>query len=144
MKKFLIILPITFIVTLVFANNLLFRSSAREASKQINVAIFSNSDYSSDAYNKALAQVDVVVKKISGNKTAVINTQSFTGMSLKQYPAAQNALTSKLDVHTMTTATDYLVVEYIVTYNSNGSVIKFSKEEMLGKGNGPKELKIGL
>ena len=133
MKKLLIFLPVMFIVTLVFPNNLSFFNHTQKVHKEINFSISSQSNYSSAAYDDAQAIVEVMVSKVDENKTVVLDKKSFKAMQLKEFPAAANAINKMITVDEYLSGNEMLMVTYTITYNSNGSVIKFQNIEPVSK-----------
>ena len=133
MKKLLILLPVLFLVTFVFPSNLSFFNHTQLIHKEINVSVFSESNYNSAAYNDAQAVVEVTVSKIDENKTVVLNKKTYKAMELKQFPSAANAINKKLMVTDNLSGNEALMVTYSITYNSNGSVIKFQNSKLVNK-----------
>jgi hypothetical protein len=133
MKKLLIFLPVMFIVTLVFPNNVSLFSRYQQVQKEINLAMFTKNDYSYTAYNDANASVEVIVSKVNNNKVTVLNRKTFAALQLKQYPAAGQAISNHVKINGSLKSSDMLMVTYIITYNTNGSLLKYQKSELVSK-----------
>ncbi len=144
MKKLLILLPVLFIVTLVFSSNLSFFNYTKMVRKEISLSIFTKSDYSSAAYDNAQAIVEVTVSKKDENKTIVIDKKTYKAMQLKQFPAANNAIAKKLFVAGTFSGHEVLIITYTITYNSNDSIIKFENSGMKDKQTSEDNINISI
>ena len=144
MKKLIIILPVLFIVTLVFPNNLSLFRSAQNVNKEINLSIFTENNYGSAVYDNEQATIEVTVSKVKDNKQVIIGKQLFTPLQLKQFPTAANAINTKMNVRDVMNRNETLLVTYSVSYNSNGSVIKFENNEILNKEMGKDNISIKI
>ncbi len=133
MKKLIIILPVLFIVTLVFPNNLSLFRSTQNINKEINLSVFTENNYSSSVYNDEQATIEVTISKVKDNKQVVIGKQVFTPLQLKQFPMAANAINTKMNVRDVISRNETLIVTYSVSYNSNGSVIVVENNEIINK-----------
>lgn len=133
MKKLLIFLPVMFIVTLVFPNNISLFSSYQQVQKEINVSTFTNNNYSAAAYGNAKASVEVIVSKVNDDKVMVLNRKTFNTLTLRQYPSATNAINNKVKIAGSLKGSDMLMVTYIITYNTDGSVLKLQNSELISK-----------
>ena len=133
MKKLIIFLPILFIVTLVFPNNLSWFHHSQKVNKEIKLSIFTQNNYSSAAYDDAQATVAVTVSKVMDNKKLIISRQSFTALQLKQFPSAINAITKQLSIDEVMKSNEMLMVTYTISYNSNGSILTFENNEIVNK-----------
>src|SRR5690349_22561773 len=98
MKKLFICLPILFVVTLVFANKLFYSNASTLVNKEISLAISTDNNYSSAAYDSSLAQVEVTVKRINGKSSYTTLTKTYDAMQLKQYASASKAATEKISI----------------------------------------------
>ncbi len=133
MKKLIIFLPILFIVTLVFPNNLSLFSHTQKVNKEINLSIFSSSNYSAAAYDDARATIEITISKINGDKKVVLSKQSYQSMQLKQFPLVAKAISKKLNIDNVVGSNEILMVTYTISYDSNGSVITFENNEVINK-----------
>lgn len=142
MKKLSIFLPIMFVVTLVFANTLFSGSKSNLVNKEIDLAIFTDNNYSSAAYDSSLAQVEVTVKKVIGNSYYTIASKKYDAMQLKQFADVRNAITDKMSIQNVQNNSEYLVVTYTITYNTKGSVLTSEKYEVIGEGEMNKKIDV--
>src|SRR3954454_220982 len=90
MKKLSIFLPILFVVTLVFANRLFSGSTSNTVNKKIDLAVFTDNNYNSAAYDSSLAQVEVTVYRVIGNSSYTALTKTYDARQLKQYAFENN------------------------------------------------------
>lgn len=144
MKKLIIILPILFIVTLVFPNNLSLFSSKQKVSKEISLSIFTENNYNLPAYADQQATIEVTVSKVKNNQQVVLSKEVFTPLQLKQFPTAANAINTKLNVKDVMSRSETLMVTYSISYNSKGSVIVVENNEIINKETGKDNISVKI
>ena len=144
MKKLLIFLPVMFIVTLVFPNNISLFNHTQSVQKEIHFSIFSGSDYHSAAYNDAKASVEVTVSKVNGDKAIVIGKKSFSALELSKFPSSANAISDTLLISDTIESNEVLMVTYTITYNTNGSIIQFQNKEIINRETGKDNLNVTI
>src|SRR5690242_17314721 len=98
MKKLSIFLPILFVVTLVFANKLFSGSNSNMVNKKIDLAIYTDNNYTSDAYDSSLAQVVVTVTRVNGNSSYTALTKTYDAKQLKQFATEKNVETDLVNI----------------------------------------------
>ncbi len=103
----------------------LFRNAKKPVNKEINLAISSNNNYNSAAYDEATASVHVVITKVNGNQQTVVSDKIYSSMPLRQVPTNGNAINSKIIVPNVFDGKEKIVVSYTIIYDSRGSVIEF-------------------
>ncbi len=133
MKKLLLFLPILFVVTLVFPNNLSLFISAQPIQKEISISLFSGSNYSAAAYDDARAMVVVTISKQDAHHRVIIGKRTYRATALKQFPSAGNAFVDTFQLAGTVKNNEQLMVTYTITYNSNGSVITFENKDIIPK-----------
>ena len=126
-------IPVLMIVTLVFPNNLSFSNKAQQINKEINLSLFSESNYNVPAYDDAQATVEITVSKTNENKVVMIGKKLYSALQLKQFPAAGNAINKKFLVSGKLNGNEALVITYTITYNSNGSLITFEDSKIVSR-----------
>lgn len=144
MKKLIIILPILFIVTLVFPNNLSLFTSTQKVAKEINLSIFTENNYRFAAYDGQQATIEVTISKIKNNQQVILRKEVFTPLQLKQFPTVANAINAKLNVNDVMNRNETLLVTYRVSYNSKGSVIVLENNEVVNKETGKDNISIKI
>src|SRR3982750_3078954 len=98
MKKLSIFLPILFVVTLVFANKLFSGSTSNMVNKKIDLAIYTDNNYSSAAYDSSIAQIEVTVKRVNGNSSYTTLTKTYDAKQLKKYAMEKNPDTELVNI----------------------------------------------
>lgn len=142
MKKLSIFLPILFVVTLVFANRLFSGNDSKLVNKEIDLAIFTDNNYDFSAYDSSLAQVEVTVKRVSGNASYTAFTKTYDAMQLKQYATEKNALTEKMNIQAVKDGKEVLIITYAIEYNTKGTKFIIEKEEVIGRGEVQKKIDV--
>jgi hypothetical protein len=142
MKKLSIFLPILFVVTLVFANKLFSGSTSNMVNKKIDLAIYTDNNYSSAAYNNSLAQVEVTVTRVNGNSSYTALTKTYDEKQLKQFATEKNAETDLVNIQDVKDDKELLIITYDVTYNTKGSKFTIEREEVIRKGEIQKRIDV--
>jgi hypothetical protein len=142
MKKLSIFLPILFVVTLVFANKLFSGNTSNMVNKKIDLAIYTDNNYTSDAYDNSLAQVDVTVTRVSGNSSYTALTKTYDAKQLKQFATEKNAETDLVNIQSVKDDKEVLVITYNITYNTKGSKFTIEREEVIGRGETQKRIDV--
>ena len=142
MKKLSIFLPILFVVTLVFANKLFSGSTSNLVNKKIDLVIFTDNNYSSAAYDSSLAQVEVTIKRVSGNSSYTALTKTYEAKQLKQYATEKNYDTDFVNIQDVKEGKEVLEVTYNVTYNTKGSKFTIERKEVVGNGETQKKINV--
>jgi hypothetical protein len=142
MKKLSIFLPILFVVTLVFANKLFSGSTSNLVNKKIDLAIFTDNNYSSAAYDSSIAQVEVIVQRVSNNSSYTALTKTYDAKQLKHYTTDKNSETDIVNIQGVKDDKELLKVTYYVTYNTKGSTFTIAREEVIGRGQSQKRIDV--
>lgn len=134
MKKHLLTVPLLLfsITVIAFQNQIkgLFITE-KAVNKEINLLLNSDSIYSSKAYDGALAQVQVSIKKIRGTKETIVWKKEFAPRQLEQYNASTTPAAS---VHvSVVDSKEKLEVEYSIIYNSDGKALQLAGKQLLDK-----------
>ncbi len=106
----------------------------KPVSKEISLAIAKENDYSSRAYDEAVASVHIIITKMNGAKKVIVWDKTFDTLQLKKYPTIANAYEQSIIIPNIFDRKEKLLVEYIITYTEKGSVLKFANETFLLKG----------
>jgi hypothetical protein len=90
--------------------------------RNISVAVFKGSDYTAGVYHHTSAQVHIIVEKVNtkGERTIVWD-KVMDSISLSQYPSMESAIKQTVTVHNINEKKEYLVVDFTLTYNSEGN-----------------------
>jgi hypothetical protein len=121
MKKFISILPI--LITFVLAVQHVVKPHPKDkpVNKSINLSIYRENNYSSAAYDSTMASVHITLYKIVGDKYTTVYEKTLSSMQLKQFPDMQNAINSSLTIPNIFNKKEKLLINYAVTYNTQGS-----------------------
>ena len=112
--------------------------------KEITLSIAPESNYTSAAYSNARATVHVVVTKVRGNKETIVWDKVFDTIQLKNYPRLNQAYTEDVKIPGLIDNKEKLMVNYIITYDNNGSVLKLSSGENMTTGLAKEKMRIGI
>ena len=121
MKKFISILPILITFVLAVQQVIKPHSTDKQVNKSINLSIYRENNYSSAAYDSTMASVHITLYKVVGNKYTTVYEKTLSSMQLKQFPDVQNAINSSLTIPNMFNKKEKLLLNYAVTYNTQGS-----------------------
>ena len=142
MKKLSIFLPILFVVTLVFANKLFSGSTSNLVNKKIDLAVYTDNNYSSAAYDSSLAQIEVTIKRVNGNSSYTALSKTYDAKLLKQYAIEKNPDTELVNIQGIKDDKEVLIITYDVTYNTKGSKFIIEREEVIGRGETQKRINV--
>jgi hypothetical protein len=125
MNKIIAWLPALMIAAIIAYKPVKETTKADFVNRNIEVAVFKGSDYTSEVYDNASAQVHIVVKKVNnrGHYTIVWN-KVLDSISLSKYPSIQSAIKQSVTVHGINEKKEYLVVDYTLTYSSKGNQLQ--------------------
>ena len=143
MKKFLSIITVAIAIAIFsFSCTNQQVAAAKTVSKTINMAVFTDNNYTSKIYDIATAALTVTVKKVDKNNTETVFEKSFPALALKFFPGAINAFKEAIEIPAVNEK-DVLQVSYTLTYNANGSVLQMENNEVVtGKEDGQLEINI--
>lgn len=143
MKKVLSIITIAITIAVFsFSCSSKLAVAEKTVSKTINMAVFTDNNYTSKIYDVATAGLTVTVKKVNDKKTETVWEKSFPALALKFFPDAVNAFKAAIQIPSVNEK-DVLQVSYTLTYNANGSIMQMQGDEVVtGKENGQLEINI--
>jgi len=146
MKK--IILEILLSLSLpaaIFHTNIANLFSAEKAiSKKISVSIARDTNYTGNVYSMSKASVHVIIFKVKDHKQVVLWDKKYDTIPLKNYPTLGNALHNDVTVSNILDRKEKLYVTYIITYNTNGSIMHIENGTALLKGEKEGKLLINI
>src|SRR3954451_14853379 len=143
MKKFIAILPILITFILAVQQVIKHRPTEKQVSKSINLSIYRENNYSSAAYDSTIASVHITLYKVVGNEYTTVYEKTLNSMQLKQFPNMQNAMNSSLTIPNLLNSKEKLLINYAVTYNTQGSEITLNNYLVTNAGN-KDNLKINI
>jgi hypothetical protein len=125
MNKFLIWLPAVMILGAVTYKPIKQATQPQLVNKNVSVAVYKGSSYTSGVYNNTSAQVHIIVEKVdTKGQHTIVWDKKLDSRYLSQYPSAENALKQNITIPGINEKKEYLVVHYTLTYNSKGSELQ--------------------
>jgi hypothetical protein len=121
MKKFITILPILITFLLALQQIVKVHPTEKPVNKSINLSIYRENNYSSAAYDSTIASVHITLYKVVGNEYTIVYEKSLSSMQLNQFPDMKNAINSSLIIPNLLNSKEQLLIDYAVTYNTQGS-----------------------
>ena len=97
---------------------------AKVVNKTISFDMFKAKSYKSGIYDYTTAQVFIVVEKVSNKKRTIVWQKAFDAQLLKQYPSVNQAKSEQITVHGILDNKEHLEVNYILTYDTKGSMFQ--------------------
>jgi len=119
-------------------------TETKPVNKNISISVYKSSSYMSVVYNNTSVQVYIIVEKVNtkGQHTIVWN-KKLDPKYLIWYPSAENALKQNITICNFDREKEYLIVRYILTYNSKGSELQMQNFTIM-KGSNPGKVDIGI
>ncbi len=117
--------------------------TVKAENKNILLAVYKGSDYTSEAYNNTLAEVHIVVEKANTKgEHAVVWDSTFHLKNLRQYPSLEKAQLETIVVPNVNNKKEHLEVTYFLTYDSNGSELQMQGTDVITENNKKVEISI--
>ena len=92
--------------------------------KTILFSLNKGSNYSSKVYRGSSAEIYIAVEKVGGTTRTIVWDTTLDARLLSKYPSATKAMSKKVTVPNVIEKKEHLEMNYILTYNSNGSILK--------------------
>ena len=93
-------------------------------------------------YDCTYAEIHIDLEKVNGkNRTPVWDT-TFNSKLLKQYPSVEKALSRKITIEDLADKKEHLEINYLIRYNSNGSILQMQSGSVVADSSG--KLSIGI
>lgn len=146
MKKTLISSTLILLMTLMVYGTQIwdYVKPSKTMNKEITLSIAPESNYTSAAYTNAKATVHVVVTKVRGNKETIVWDKVFDTIELKNYPRLNQAYSEDVKIPGVIDNKEKVVVNYIITYDNNGSILKLSSGSDVSSGVAKEKMRIGI
>ena len=144
MKKLLSIITVAVTTAILFSSCATRQATAEKTvSKTINMAVFTDNNYTPKIYDAATAGLTVTVKKVSSNKNEVVWEKSFPALALKFFPGAVNAFKEAIQIPALLEK-DILQVSYTLTYNAGGNIMQMQGDEVVTPKESKGQLEINI
>lgn len=115
---------------------------SRTVDKTVFVAVYKENNYKAEVYDCTHAEVHIDLEKVNGkNRTPVWDT-TFDAKLLRQYPSIEKALLRKITVENVIDKKEHLEINYLIKYNSNGSILQMQNGSIMADSSG--KLSIGI
>ena len=113
---------------------------SKPVDKSVSLAIYKGNNYRSKVYDRTSAQIHIILEKVKGTNHTVVWDTTFNAKPLKQYPTIENALSRRITVSNLADKKEHLEINYIITYNSNGSILQMQSGSVITDSSG----KLGI
>ena len=85
-------------------------------------------------YKASSAQVYVSVEKVRNTTRTIVWNTTFDAKLLNKYPSVKKALSQKVTLQNVIESKDHLEINYLLTYESNGSVLNMQSTNINSTG----------
>ena len=85
--------------------------------------LYKGSNYASKIYKCSSAEIYITVEKVRNTTRTKVWDTSFNARLLSKYPLAKKPLTQKVTIQNVIKNKEHLEMNYVLKYNSNGSVL---------------------
>jgi hypothetical protein len=109
----------------------------KDALKEITVErtiwfeLYKGSNYASKIYNCSSAEIDITVEKVRKTTRTKVWDTTLDAKLLIEYPYAKKALTQKVTIQNVIENKEHLEMNYVLKYNSNGSVLQIQSSSFI-------------
>ena len=99
--------------------------------RTISFELYKGSNYASKAYKCSSAEIYITVEKVrNATRTKVWDT-TLDAKLLDEYPFAGKAPTQKVTIQNLIENKEHLEMNYVLKYNSNGSVLQIQSRSFI-------------
>ncbi|HEX8334354.1 MAG TPA: hypothetical protein VF622_17155 [Segetibacter sp.] len=116
----------------------------KPVSKTLEISMYAKAAYSGEIYKGSKAKVHVTISKYRNKKFQVIYDTILEAGDLNNLPSQKNAFTKAIQVNNFYEGKELLVATYTVSYESNGSVLKYDKHILIPESKGKRELAVTI
>jgi hypothetical protein len=130
-KLFITLCLIIALITMIFIQMKPSTVSSTEnpTNESISLAVYKSSNYTSDAYKNALAQLHVVLESTNTTKkNEVVWEKTFDSKYLSQYPTVEDVIKQNIEIKNVLSKNEQLIVKYDIIYSAQGSVLQIQNE----------------
>ena len=97
---------------------------SKPVEESVSFVLYKGSNYNSKVYKGSSAQVYISVEKVRNTTRTIVWDTTFDAKLLNKYPSLKKALSQKVTIQNVIESKDHLEINYLLTYESNGSVLK--------------------
>jgi len=110
--------------------------------KTVSVSIYKENNYKAKVYDCTYAEIHIDLEKVNGkNRTPVWDT-TVNSKLVRQYPSVEKALSRNITIEDLADKKEHLEINYLIRYNSNGSVLELQSGSVVADSSG--KLSIGI
>jgi len=127
MKKIVLWLAlILFLSGIVIASYKPIKDALKEipVERTISFQLYKGSNYATKIYNCSSAEIHIIVEKVGNTTRTTVWDTTFDAKLLNKYPSDKKSLTQKVTIQNVIENKEHLEMNYVLKYNSNGSVLQ--------------------
>ena len=133
-KKAIILIAAAISVTIFSVREKGWLVSEKPIVKNVNLKVYRSSGYLSPIYKDVTAKICVTITKVSHNSRAVVWSETFDPLQLREYPSVDQALLKKVAINDVFDGREYLELRSTVSYNVNGNIVEIGDGVLVSKG----------
>jgi hypothetical protein len=99
--------------------------------KTISFSLYKGSKYASKVYKGSSAEIYITIEKVRNTTRTVVWDTTLDAKLLSKYPSVKKALSRKVTIPDVIENKEHLEMHYVLTYNSNGSVLKMQSSRFI-------------
>jgi hypothetical protein len=99
--------------------------------KTISFSLYKGSNYASKVYRSSSAEIYIRVEKVRNTTRTIVWDTTLNAMLLSKYPSLKKAMSKKITIPNVIEKKEHLEMNYILTYNSNGSILKMQSKNFM-------------
>jgi hypothetical protein len=99
--------------------------------KTLSVEIYKKNNYGAKVYGCTYAEIHIDLEKVNGKNHTLVWDTTFDAKLLSQYPSAEKALSKKVTVENLINEKEHLEINYLIKYNSNGSILQMQSRSVI-------------
>ena len=92
-------------------------------SRTISFSLYKGSNYTSQIYNSSSATIYITIWKIRNASQDLVWDTTIDAKLLSKYPLLEKAVSKTVTIPHIYKSKDHLEINYVLTYNSNGSIL---------------------
>ena len=110
--------------------------------KTISFSLYKSSNYTSRAYKGSCAEIYITVEKVRSAMRTIVWDTALDAKLLSKYPSAGKAFSQKITIPDVIESKEHLEMNYLLIYNSNGSVLKLQSRNFISDGSDTVAIKL--
>ena len=97
-------------------------------SRTISFSLYKGSNYTSQIYKSSSATINIAIWKIRNASQDLVWDTTIDAKQLSKYPLFKKAISKTVTIPHIYKRKDHLEINYVLTYNSKGSILKIPSE----------------